>query len=283
MGRGGNYDGGVATTEAGVLTLGHGTHACWHFESEESRRRVFPGFVADGVSRGEAVMWIGRDGDEDLLSSLEPDFDVDALLRSGQVVLADAERTYPKRDFDVTRRVDGFAWLADEASGRGYNGLRVFADSSSLPERLGATTWTRYELAVSRMIASRPLLGVCGFDASGERGMATIDALHPASVGHGERPSPFHLRPGPRGSLVVAGEIDHFSSDEARTLLTTALRESERAVLDLSEVTFTDAAGTSAVLGAALATGAAVRGATPTFRKLSTLLGYRDAGRIFSD
>lgn len=272
-------------TRRGALALSHGTHGCWQFGSVEERREIFSAFVIGGLTRSEAVMWIGHEGDEGLLSTLESRFDVDALLASSRLTLADVERAYPSRDFDIRRRVAGFARLADVATAGGFSGLRVFADNSGLPARVGADAWTRYEWEIGRMIAARPLVAVCGFSTSVVNGMelSALDAVHPVCVSPEARPSPFQIRLGRDGSVVLAGEIDSFSVDSARLLLRAAVEEAGRPVFELSQLRFSDAAGTSAVLEMALASAAALHGASPTFRKLCGLLGYRDMGRVFSD
>jgi hypothetical protein len=115
-------------------------------------------FLAEGVPRGERLMYVADDPSVDRWPK--------HLLDAGRLVVASVDEIYGSQrlvDANVQRRV--YAELTADALADGFTGLRVAADNTSLiatPEQRRA--WMRWEESVDGFIRENPLTGLCGFD-----------------------------------------------------------------------------------------------------------------------
>lgn len=262
----------------GVGALVQGTHACCRFTDERGKRSVVSAFVADGLRRNERVAVYTRGGDgAELLPGSVRESDASRLIESGQLVLASAEDAYfGENGFDAEEQIAQFSSYTDATVNDGYAGLRVYADNGWMPAALEHPgQWLEYELMVSRMIAGRPLIGLCGFDVAddGPLSARAIDAVHPVSVpGEGETAASFHLvRDG--DTIALRGEVDSFAVDELRAVLDAARPLLVTDQLSLAGVRFVDAAGAHALLSFMKENRVAVRDVSPALRKVWRVLG----------
>lgn len=261
----------------GVGALVHGTHACARFTDEARKRAVVSDFVAAGLRRNERVAVYTRGGDgASLLPGSIGEAGTARLVESGQLVLASAEEAYfGEKGFDAAGQVAEFASFTDSTVAEGYSGLRVFADNGWMPAALDEPRdWLDYELRVTRMMAGRPLIGLCGFDVADEGALSprTIDAVHRVNV-PGDGPTSLFRVVRDRHAWALQGEVESFVVDELLDVLDAARPLLGTDPLSLRGVRFADAAAARALFGFVQDTGVRVRDVSSPLAKVWRLLG----------
>jgi anti-anti-sigma regulatory factor len=269
--------------------VGPADHVCWVYDDAESLAAVAARFLAGGLARGERLLYAGDDEALDLLRRRPgPLGPVDDLVADGRLTLLPLGTAYagggsftPERQLayydDATRRA-----VAD-----GAGGLRVVAELTALAaDPATAPELARWEhLADGFMAGGSGMSALCAYrrgalDAGVLRDLATV---HPqVHVPDGVLPdalAPFRLFvDGDR--LVVAGDVDAFGAERLHALLSTSPADGAGiATLDLSGLTFADAAGCRALAAWAQDRVDAGRrpelaGASRLFARVWRLLGY---------
>lgn len=260
----------------GVAALTHGTHACARFTDERRKRVVVSAFVAEGLRRNERVAVYTRGGDgASLLPGAIGEAGTARLVESGQLVLASAEEAYfGDSGFDAEAQVAQFAAFTESTVAEGYSGLRVFADNGWMPAALPTPRhWLDYELQVSRMMAGRPLIGLCGFDLADEGALSprTIDAVHRVNL-PGDGPASLFRLVRDREAWALQGEVESFAVDELMDVLEAARPLLVTDPLSLRGVRFADAAGARALFAFVQDAGPAVRDVSPALARVWQLL-----------
>ena len=134
----------------------------------------------------------------------------------------------------------------------GYPGLRVYGELGWLADQLGdvGACWST-SCGADLRIARLPYVALCGYDTRewGSPRPELIDAVHLRSVRAAmvRRPSPFHVHGTADGAVAMSGEIDYASADIVGRLLVGSGKELSPPVIDLSELSFIDGAGTTAI------------------------------------
>jgi hypothetical protein len=265
----------------GVAALVHGTHAWARFTDEARKRSVVSAFVAAGLRRDERVaVYTRAAGGAGLLPGSIGEAGTARLVESGQLVLASAEDAYfGEQGFDAEGQVAEFAAFTDATVAEGYSGLRVFADNGWMPAALDdPRRWVDYELQVSRMMAGRPLIGLCGFDVADEGPVSprTIDAVHRVNV-PGDGPDGLFRVVRDRDAWALRGELESFVIDELQEVLE-ALRPLLGAdQLSLRGLQFVDAATARTLFAFVEESGVAVRDVSAQLAKVWRLLGLQSA------
>jgi hypothetical protein len=202
-------------------------------------------FLAEGLSRGERLAVYLSSAAPTVLDGL--DADVEALQRSGQLVVGDVEEAYlADGRFNGTACAAQFAELAAETVRAGYPALRVYADNGGIPALLDDPyEWIAYEMRVAVTIPRHPLIGLCGFHADDVAALpaALLDAVHDSNLTAGPRPSPFHVRGTAEGTVVVSGDAEAFAVDHLRRVLAAAKPILQDHSMSFGDVAFADAAG----------------------------------------
>jgi hypothetical protein len=263
----------------GVAALVHGTHACARFTHEGRKRSVVSAFVAAGLRRNERIAVYTRGGDgASLLPGSIGEAGTARLVESGQLVLASAEDAYfGEKGFDAEGQVAEFAAFTDTTIAEGYSGLRVFADNGWMPTALDdPRLWLDYELRVSRMMAGRPLIGLCGFDVAdeGPGSPRTIDAVHRVNV-PGEGPTSLFRLVRERDAWALRGEVEAFVVEELQEVLDVLRPLIGADPLSLRGLRFVDAAAARTLFAFVQETGLALRDVSAPLAKVWRLLGLQ--------
>ena len=260
-----------------------GAHGCLRYSDDAYRRAGVVSYFRSGLDVGDRLVYFSSPSDEDAGGFLQETFDVATLVDKGHLVVADArDYSLTGGTFDPAKFLEALDVLIYEASRDGYEALRIYADGSWVMPFFATTAeWLDFELGLTRVLAGRPALALCGFSTKevGRVPEAAFDAVHFPSVGASPRPNPFCVSFDAQGGVVVYGEIDRFVATEAREVLSRALAAPGVMTLDLGGLTFSDGAGTSAVLdalGDAGPGGIEVRNVPVLFNKIWKLLGPRD-------
>src|SRR4051812_23366440 len=98
--------------------FGAGDHVCWVYEDEGDRDRAGAAFLAEGLDRGERLMWSAPDGDAGGARAVAALGDVDALVGRGALILQDLGTAY--RPGDPGGQVAAWAKATDAALADGF-------------------------------------------------------------------------------------------------------------------------------------------------------------------
>ncbi|WP_433611471.1 MEDS domain-containing protein [Dactylosporangium sp. CA-139114] len=243
------------TTHAGRVRPGD--HLCLPFASDAEQREVVSVFIADGLRRGERVLYFSDRTHPEVLEDWLGPRGVDGALAiaRGQLEVRAADG---RDGFDPAEVVGGIRHAVRDARAAGFQGLRLTGEMSwALRGVPGATRLHEFETGVSEtLVDSGDLAAVCQYDerlferaalsglVSVHQGVVCIDPLHDDRR---LRIIPIYS---PRG-LRIAGVVD----DSTAAPLAEALAHAAQwptgeplLVLDLAELTFIDVAGIRALV-----------------------------------
>ncbi|MFI5915721.1 MEDS domain-containing protein [Dactylosporangium sp. NPDC051541] len=200
----------ISSTAPTTPTATH-DHRCVVFDDLAGFRAHAGGFLAEGITDGQQVIYVGADHPDRLAADMAGVPGFRAALRTGQASVAALDSLYTLgQAFDPEQQVSVFASTADAALRRGFTGLRVAADITALaadPALAGG--YARYEHLVDRFMSRRPVTGMCGL-RRGTPDAATVTALaclHP-TVRSVQVPFQLHSSADAQVSAVLTGEID---------------------------------------------------------------------------
>ncbi|MGI5245943.1 MEDS domain-containing protein [Dactylosporangium sp. CA-139066] len=275
----------ISTMHAGRIRPGD--HLCLPFASEAEQREVVSAYIADGLRRGERVLYFADRTHADAIDAWLGPHSVDGALAIARGQLD----VRPAGDgaFDPAEVVVGIRDAVRDARAAGFQGLRLTGEMSWALR--GAPTHVRlheYESGVaSTVVDSGDLAAVCQYD---ERIFATADL--PALLAHHAgvvRIDPLHddrrlrIVPtySPRG-LRIGGVVD----DATAAPLADALAQAAAwpagepwFVLDLADLDFVDVAGIRALVRFAesLAPERRVmaRGIPPAMRRVLSIMDWK--------
>ena len=268
-----------------IAGLQTGDHVCWSYASDAEHRQVLTTYFAEGIARGERVVYLAGDAAaarvlDALRDGGQP---VDRLVASGQLVVKAAEEAYtPGGVFDPDALLDLLRSWVEEAAQKGWTGVRGAGEVAWLLGRPDVEgRWGGYELRVDVLASRLPYTGLCCYDlrVCGTAATLISQAVHPLQLAPpdpDDRPL-FGVHGTADGGLELAGEIDCWSAEEVRVLLATVAGDLGAPVLDVSQLRFVDVAAMR-MIGAATGDLArahgrvALAGTTPTFRKVWGLL-----------
>jgi anti-anti-sigma factor len=228
-----------------------GQHLCALYRDERKLAGVAAAFVGDGLAACDRVLYLTSERSaaevHDALGAAG--LPVDEAVRSGQLVLRHWAEHYPASaaPADVRSAVAGFREEARQCLADGFAGLRIAVEMGGFQRDLGSPDrlldWERtageseHEAAIS---------AVCQYDrrALDHRTAAALVAAHdgvadPAAP----RPPAQFLALGRPFGLRVVGEVDASNHIAFRRALAARLLVQPRIVVDVSRMTFVDAAG----------------------------------------
>jgi anti-anti-sigma factor len=271
------------------VVTGPADHLCWVHDDADSLAAAAARFLADGLARGERLLYVGEDDGIDLLrrdpGPLGP---LDDLVADGRLTLLARTDAYSQDGGFVPEQQLAFYRAATRrAVEDGHAGLRVVADLTAL----AADPRTRDELARWEHLADDFMAAGSGMSAlcAYRRDALDADALAAVATAHPQLHVPDGVLPGDiapfsvfvdDGRVVVTGCVDAFGADHLRRVLATSPADAaESATLDLTGLEFADAAGCRAIARWAqdrLRRGRRVVlvGASPLFARVWRLLGY---------
>lgn len=264
-----------------------GDHVCWAFDRDDERLASMAAVVDAGVRRREKVLWLTESLlPTALLAGLEAHGrQAGAASDRGQLVIDNARDTYLAGGrFDPEAALRALDGHITRALHEGWAGLRLIGDMAwASGHDVRIDHLSRYEAAANRLFAGRQAMAVCQYDQRlfSAAELREASAAHPAStvVNPGVVWAPLlRMERTPTG-LRVAGEADMSNRGALAAVLDALVEEHRRAgrsaVVDLSGLTFADAAAAGLLLRAAAALPSGVRftGCHPTISRMLALFG----------
>lgn len=244
----------IATTHPRHIRLGD--HLCLPFASDAEQREVVSAYIADGLRRGERVLYFtDRTGPEAIEAWLDPrGVDGALAIARGQLEV----RPAGDGRFDPAEVVGGIRHAVRDARAAGFHGLRLTGEMSWILRRVpDAVGLHDYETRVaSTVVDSGDLAAVCQYDERlFERAdMPGLLALHAGVVRidplHDDRRLRIIPTYSPRG-LRIAGVVDEATAAPLADALAHAAAwpaGEPVLVLDLAELAFIDVAGIRALV-----------------------------------
>ena len=229
---------------------GPGDHLCWVYEDTPSFAAVARQFLADGLARGERLLFVGDSAGIDALR--QPDTTlpgIDGLVARGVLELVAVEGAYRTGQFDADRQLTLYDVVTRRAVDDGYTGLRVVADVTPLAADAGRQAdLVRWEHLADDFFASgRGMSAMCAYRRAGvdPAVLTAAAAVHP-QVHAPDAVPPFRIW-FDDGGLAVAGTVDAFDADHVLRVLLASHVAGPVVRLDLSRVDFVDAAGCRAL------------------------------------
>ena len=223
-----------------------GDHVCWVYEDTASFAAVAARFLADGLARGERLLFVGHA--EGIAALRQPDTalpSVDSLVAGGVLAFVAVEGAYRTGHFDVDRQLQFYDAVTRRAVDDGYTGLRVVADVTPLA---GQDDLVRWEHLADEFFAAGPgMSAMCAY----RRGEVSPAVLAAAAAVHPQVHPPDDIPPFrlwfDDGGLALAGTLDAFDADALLQVLLASHVAGPVVRLDLSRVEFADAAGCRAL------------------------------------
>jgi anti-anti-sigma regulatory factor len=254
-----------------------GDHLCWPFRGHAELTAVARPYVAEGLDRGERVVYVGEGGPDELKRDLHGVLDLDGYLARGQLQLEPVEAMptsgpSPSPATELTM----LATMTAQAVDAGYSGLRMFSNGTTRALDPGRRAQhVGYEHLVDRFCLEHAFTFLCAYDAAalGNSAVAELACVH--ALTHGNL-SPFQVHAARTVDAALAGSVDVFSATQLEeALLRIGLGASGgKVIIDATELTFIDIRGLLALDRHAAATDATVvlRSPPAPVRRLLTLV-----------
>lgn len=168
--------------------LGHGDHLCLVYENPEEQWNAVVPFIADGLARNEACLYLVDDrGLEDVRQAfISRGVDVGAHERSGQLSFATKRETYlSSGSFDAQAMIAFLASTAQQALDAGRTGFRVTAEMTwALGPECGCERLIQYEAVLSNFYPGSNVSGLCQYNRKRFSAGVIRDVLrtHPIAI-----------------------------------------------------------------------------------------------------
>jgi anti-anti-sigma regulatory factor len=214
-------------------------HVAWWGRGPEDLDQIALDAFAAGARRHERMMFVTA---EPRTSRLAQSPETASMIDAGDLELASLADVYPGgAGFDAATQLTVFEQALDDALAQGYSGIRVVADNTPLVQ--GSDTafasWLEWEYLADQLQATRPVIGVCYFDADKVRPdrMADLAAAHPVLPSSFAEPA-FQLFCDD-GVLRVVGCLEALFAHQLRRAVN-RLPADRPATIDLSGAEFVD-------------------------------------------
>src|SRR5579871_1255441 len=146
----------------------HGDHTCVFYRSEESLREVLTPFIADGLRQGERCFLAQKPHvSKQLLFDLYfLGIDTDHAIRRGALELHTEDEVYfPNRKFEPRAMMDLLMHSINDASKRGFTGLRTAGEGSWAAEgRNECDQIVEYEEMVDDYFPGKRAVAICQYN-----------------------------------------------------------------------------------------------------------------------
>ncbi|WP_327007749.1 MEDS domain-containing protein [Dactylosporangium sp. NBC_01737] len=273
-----NINDSVSTKHTGHVRLGD--HLCLPFASDLEQREVVSAYIADGLIRGERVLYYSdKTAPRAIDAWLDPrGIDGALAMARGQLEVRSADD-----HFDPGAMVDGIRHAVRDARTAGFQGLRLTGEMSwALPDTVRLH---EYESGVaSTVTGSDDLAAICQYDERlfDKADITGLVARHPGVVHvdplHDDRRLRIVPTFSPRG-LRICGTVDDLTAGAFADALAHTTQWPERIiVVDVAELLFIDVAGIRALVRAAEALAPDrtlhVRHLAPTLRNVLRIVGW---------
>lgn len=278
----GPYGGGVRAS--GLLDrpagVERGDHVCWAYDDDAAFEDAAVRFLAEGLAQGDRLLWVGDGAADRLRRSGTPLADVDGLSARGALTLVPLAEAYDTAGpFAPEQQLAFYDAATRRAVDDGYRGLRVVAEITGLAAvESSRAELLRWEHLADDYVAHGPgFTALCVYrsDLLPPDAVADVVSLHPVS--HTEGTAATFRVWFDDGALLLAGDVDAFTTGRLSRLLAATHVDTPVVTLDLSGLTFVDLAGVRAVVhwaGTLSRDGRSLelRGASRLFRRMWDLL-----------
>jgi len=186
---------------------------CWPFHGADHAADLARVFVADGLARGERVVFCGHGGPEELRQDLVGIDGLADLVVREQLLLLDVDSlpgTQPAQH--PATELQLIAAMTREALAAGHVGLRVVIDGSSrVADPLRREQYVYYEHLLDLFCLTEACTWVCLFDTDvlGDDVVRELACVHSFTYGNS---APFQLRASRDADFSLTGAVDHFSA-----------------------------------------------------------------------
>lgn len=275
-----------------------GDHLCLPFASDDEQREVLTTYIADGLSRGERVIYYTDQTAPDVIGAWLADSGVETsrMLADGRLAIRPVDNHYLVQGRFEPDSVITTLWVEmRQARDDGYPGLRISGEmTSELRPVADEQALREYEHRLSEVFHTRELAAICQYDQRlfDEAAVTGMIACHPRVVQidplHDDRRLRIIPTYAPRG-LRIVGTVDVLTVGAFTTTLQLAKNWPETDLqLDLEDLEFIDVAGVRAMVRTAgsLAPGRhlVVRRLSAGLRKVFGIVGWdQTPGLRFAD
>jgi hypothetical protein len=279
-------------TPQSVDAVRPGDHACLTFSDPEERLDIVAAFVRAGLEKGDKVLCLTDSvAPEDLPGELEVRaVSAHEAIRRGQLTVRGNGATWlADGPPSAERMMDLLGRYLDEAAREGYPVLRMTADMCWATRPVAGTDQLLpFETAIETLFADGRLAAICQYDRDRFDAvtLAFAASAHPLTVAatvYHEDPILRICRQHSPPGIRVAGEIDFTRAEPLAQAVTEALRLDDHIHVNLTRLTYIDAACASIILQAAGSLGPD-RAMTVVCRglvhEMFTLLGGSGAGSL---
>lgn len=239
----------AATFLRPVEGLSPGDHACLVYDDERRRDRMLLAFLAQGLDRGDRVVYIAREPHDPVASELSRQGE------GGQVSVVTAEDCYLHDGaFDAERALEGFRSVLAEAAARGFSTVRSAGGPPPAVTQNGSShLLPAYERRAHALFADGRLVSVCAYDARRVAATALLGVVdaHPLVLYALDGNERLEVRVTSETSLAPAGWIDVTTLGSLTEPLARAIGYGDDVVVDLRDVDFVDVAGLRLLVEAA--------------------------------
>lgn len=224
--------------------VAHGDHVCWVYADAEEFADVARRYVAEGLARGERLLWIGE-ADPATVAAASGLLDLGGLLARGALQVLDVRSGYESSGaFTPGDQLAFYDAATRQALDDGFTGLRVVADVSPIagdPQR--RPDLVRWEHLADEFIGSRSgMVALCAYSGRLDpEALADVASVHPLVHAPDGCP-PFRVW-FDGDTLAAAGTLDTFGADRLEQVLTGTHVDLPVVTLDLTRVDFVDVGG----------------------------------------
>jgi signal transduction histidine kinase len=168
--------------------MGHGDHLCLVYESPEEQWEAIIPFMAEGLARNEACLYVldDRELEEVRQAFLDRGVDVEAHERSGQLVFATKREAYLRSGvFDPEAMIAFLEKTVQEAMAAGRTGFRVTGEMTwALGRECGCERLVEYEARLSHFFPGNRVVAICQYNRKRFSAEMIRDVLrtHPVAI-----------------------------------------------------------------------------------------------------
>ncbi|HEY0574922.1 MAG TPA: MEDS domain-containing protein [Pseudonocardia sp.] len=225
-----------------LVEIALGDHACVVMDSDEQHWEIAAGFVAEGIQRGEKIIYYdGARSTEPVLRRLREDnVDVEHYLRTGQLAVFGPELTNQLWKLSLPEMAGLVAQTIGRSLAEGYTSVRVTDEPSGAVHRPSGHSLAEYDRAVHESMRGHPVTLLCQYERTDWPTseltdlceMHSIEVVTPAIYDDGllriTREAPFSTR--------VSGEIDFSNRHLVRSIIDKELDRALRTADQTEEI-----------------------------------------------
>ena len=270
-----------------AIGLVPGDHVCWAYENDADLLATIRAWAADGVARGERVLYIAERPVEEMQANLAVIDDLDELLDHRRIVLGSPRSMYGDGPVDDLSLLTYYATATAEALADGCTGLRVAAEVTELDGALAVDAFVAWEQLADSFMNRSPMSALCAYDRRtvSDSVIAAIAAAHPTCHGIAAETS-FVLHAHEDG-LRLAGDVETFDRFRLDTMLRNVPGEATSVVLHLADLRHASGGCATALHAFARRLGArggqlVFKDAPAAFREAWAVLGFGDDDVVFA-